>query len=177
MQEKTIRERKKICNFKNIKKEIKKIQKTKQATTDKKITKLLKCVPNFTGCYAEDEVIDVTFNSYPCFLIVNIDSSSMPGSHWLALGIFKDRIEIFDPLGFKFANWSRIPCNLLKVLHRLSQHRRVLISKRIQSDQSIFCAFYCVYYCIFRSFISFTKICKPFQNLERNDKILIKLFS
>ena len=177
MQEKTIRKRKKACDYGSIKKEIKKIKKTNQATTDKKINKLLKCVPNFLGCYAENEVTRITFNSFPCFLIVNVDSNSMPGSHWLALGIYTDRIEIFDPLGFKFANWSRIPCSLLKLLHRLSQHRRVYISKRIQSDQSILCAFYCIYYCIFRSVIPFSRICRPFNCLERNDHILIKLFS
>ena len=177
MQEKTIRKRKTKCNFKIIKKEIKNSQKTKTATTEQKINKLLKCIPHFIGCYAEDEVSTMMFNSFPCYLIVNIDSASMVGSHWLALGVFNDRIEIFDPLGFKFTNWSRIPCSLLKLLHRLSQHRRVYISKRIQSDQSVLCAFYCIYYCIYRSVVPFSKICQPFSDLNRNDKILIKLFS
>ena len=177
MQTKAIRKRKETCNFKAIKKEIKKIQKTNKATTDEKIIKLLKCVPHFIGCFAENEVSSLIFNSFPCYLIVNIDPLSMPGSHWLAIGVYSDRIEIFDPLGFKFMNWSRIPCNLLKFLHRLCQHRRVYVSKRIQSDQSVLCAFYCIYFCIYRSLVPFSKLCHPFHDLTENDKILIKLFS
>ena len=180
MQEKTNRKRKnsKICNFAKIKKEIIKTKKNKEATSSEKIINNLNCVPNFIGCFAEDEISRTTFQNFPCFLIVNIDHSSMPGSHWLAVGVFKDRVEIFDPLGFKFFNWSYIPCHLLKLLHRLSLSRRVVISKQIQSDESVLCAFYCIYYCVFRSSLSFSKLCQPFKHqLERNDKILIKLFS
>ena len=167
----------KKCNFTKIKKEIIKAKKNQKGTTNKKINKLLSCKPNFIGCFAEDEISSITFTSFPCFLIVNTDSSSMPGSHWIAMGIFKDRIEIFDPLGFKFFNWSRIPCDLLKSLHRLSQHRKLLISQRIQSDKSVLCAFFCMYYCIFRSSVPFSKICLPFKSLRVNDKVLIKMFS
>ena len=137
MQEKTNWLREKACNFREIQKQIRKSQKSKTGTSSSKIKSLLTCVPNFIGCFAEDELPQMRFNSFPCFLIVNIDSSSMPGSHWISLGVFKNRIEIFDPLGFKFLNWSRIPCHLLNLLHRLSQHRRVFISKRIQSDKSV----------------------------------------
>ena len=176
--EKTIRKGQKIkkCNFKKIYKELIQTKKSKKGTTDEKINSLLSCRPNFIGCFAEDEVSKIKFTSFPCFLIVNTDSSSLPGSHWIALGVFKDRVEIFDPLGFKFFNWSRIPCDLLKTLHKLSQHRRLLISQRIQSDQSNLCAFYCIYYCIFRSTVTFSKICLPFKSLEVNDKILSKQF-
>jgi len=177
MQEKTNWLRATACNFREIQKQIRKSQKIKAGTSSAKINSLLTCIPNFIGCYAEDQLSTIIFNSFPCFLIVNIDSSSMPGSHWIALGVFKRRIEIFDPLGFKFLNWSRIPCHLLKLLHRLSQHRRVNIARRIQSNKSTLCAFYCVYYCIFRSLVPFSKICQPFRRLKENDEILIKQFS
>ena len=178
MEEKTNRIRTKTCNFREIKKQIRKAQKIKTGTSNSKINAILTCVPNFIGCFAEDQVSKMIFNSFPSFLIVNIDSSSMKGSHWIALGIFKNRIEIFDPLGFNFLNWSRIPCHLLTILHRLSQYRRVFISRRIQSDNSILCAFFCIYFCIFRNSVSFSKICQPFHSrLALNDKILIKLFS
>ena len=177
MREKTNWLRSETCNFRSIKKQMSKSQKNKKGATSETINLLLKCVPNFIGCFAEDQVSTLTFTSFPCLLIVNIDASEMPGSHWLALGIDKSYIEIFDPLGFNFLNWSRIPCHLLKLLHRLSQHRRVRISRRIQSDKSVLCAFYCMYYCIFRRTVSFTKICQPFKSLKENDKLLIKLFS
>ena len=177
MQEKANWLREKTCNFRAIKKQAIESQKTKTGVSSSKINAILTCVPNFIGCFAENQISKITFNSFPCFLIVNIDSSNMPGSHWLAVGVFKDRIEIFDPLGFKFFNWSQIPCHLLELLHRLSQSRRVLISRRIQSDQSPLCAYYCIYYCIFRGYVPFSKICQPFINLDANDDILIKLFS
>ena len=165
MQEKTNRLRSKTCNFRKIQKQIRKSQKIKTGTSSTKINTLLTCVPNFIGCYAEDQLSKIIFNSFPCFLIVNIDSSSMPGSHWLALGIFRHRIEIFDPLGFNFFNWSRVPCSLFKLLHRLSQSRKILISKRIQAENSFLCAFFCIYFCIFRRTVPFSKICQPYKNI------------
>ena len=177
MSEKTNWIREKACKLRKIQAKIIKSKQNKKGATNSTINYLLNCVPNFIGCFAEDELSSMMFNSFPCFLIVNIDPAHMTGSHWLALGIFRDRIEIFDPLGFNFFNWSRVPCNLFKLLHRLSQSRRILVSKRIQSDDSVLCAFYCIYYCIFRRTVPFSKICHPFKHLKQNDKVLIKLFS
>ena len=177
MQEKTNRIRKKICRFRKIQKQIVQSKQSQKGTSNTTITSLLYCVPNFIGCFAEDELQSMMFNSFPSFLIVNIDTAQMPGSHWLALGIFRDRVEIFDPLGFNIFNWTRVPCSLFKLLHRLSQSRKILIAKRIQADYSSLCAFYCIYYCIFRRTVPFSKICQPFKQLNENDEVLIKLFS
>ena len=177
MSEKTNRIREKACQLRKIQKKIIKSKQSQKGTSNSTINSLLHCVPNFIGCFAEDQISSIMFNSFPCYLIVNIDPAYMSGSHWLALGIFRDRIEIFDLLGFDFFNWSRVPCNLFKLLHRLSQSRRILVSKRIQSNESVLCAYYCIYYCIFRRTVPFSKICHPFKQLKLNDKILIKLFS
>ena len=177
MESKTNWFRKNNCNLQSIQKKITQQIKTQKGTSSLTITTLLKCVPNFIGCFAENQVSHLIFKTFPCYLIVNIDSSKLPGSHWLALGIFQNQIEIFDPLGFNFFNWSRIPCDLLELLHRLSYRRRILIAKRIQHDKSVLCAFYCIYYCIFRSRFSFSKLCRAFKKLKENDSILIKLFS
>ena len=177
MQTQTNRIREKTCNFREIQKQIIKSKQNQKGTSISTINSILNCVPNFIGCFAEDELSSMIFNSFPCFVIVNIDSSQMSGSHWLALGIFRDRIEIFDPLGFNFLNWSRVPCNLLKLLHRLSQSRKIRVSKRIQADESVLCAFYCIFYCIFRRTVPFSKLCQPFKQLNENDDILIKQFS
>ena len=177
MEGKTDRFRENNCDLQSIQTKITKKYKTKKGTSSATINTLLKCIPNFIGCYAENQVSKIAFKSFPCYLIVNIDSSQLPGSHWLALGVYRNRIEIFDPLGFSFFNWSRIPCDLLKLLHRLSNRRRILISKRIQPDNSILCAFYCIYYCIFRRTVPFSKLCRPFKRLKDNDETLINLFS
>ena len=177
METKTNRFRKNNCNLQSIQTKITQQIKAKKGTSSATIISLLTCLPNFIGCFAENQVSHLIFKTFPCYLIVNIDSSQLPGSHWLALGVYQNRIEIFDPLGFNFFNWSRVPCDLLKLLHRLSHRRRILISKRVQPDKSVLCAFYCIYYCIFRSRFSFSKICRPFKKLKDNDSILIKLFS
>ena len=70
-------------------------------------------------CLAEDEIDSTAIQSFPSYFIVNIDSSEKSGSHWISLGIYKNEIEIFDPLGFKIFKWSSIPCKLLQFLHRL----------------------------------------------------------
>ena len=142
------------------------------------INRSLKCSPNFIGCYAEDELEKISLTSFPCFLIVNIDSSNMIGSHWIAIGIFTDKIEIFDSLGFKFFNWPRLPCTLLTWLHHLTVSRRVIVTPVIQSNDSYMCGFYCIYYVIRRVFNSFDELssCFDSDNPERNDNLLLKFF-
>ena len=101
--------------------------------TGQYITTSLKCTPNFIGCFAQDELENLTITSFPSFLIVNIDSSESQGSHWIAIGIFTERIEIFDSLGFDIFNWTQVPCTLLTFLHRLSVSRRVFTVPRVQT--------------------------------------------
>ena len=141
------------------------------------ITSSLNCSPNFIGCYAEDQLENLRITSFPCFLIVNIDSSELPGSHWIGLGIFQDEIEIFDPLGFNIFNWSRIPCTLLNFLHSLSVTKTVSINPRIQSNESKLCGIFSIFYVLKRATQSFTEIFTPFDlhNFEINDSILLNL--
>ena len=142
------------------------------------ITQSLKCSPNFIGCYAEDQLENLSLTSFPCFLIVNIDSSNMPGSHWVAIGIFPEGIEIFDSLGFDIFNWSRVPCSLLTFLHNISRSRRVFVSPRLQPDDSNICGFYCIYYIIRRAFSPFAYLtdCFDLSNLKLNDSKLLQFF-
>jgi len=165
------------CN-KTFAKEIKQTQKDQKDVTGKYITSSLNCSPNFIGCFAENELEQLTINSFPSFLIVNIDSSNLPGSHWIALGIFNDKIEIFDSLGFDIFNWAQVPCSLLVFLHRLSVTRRVFTAPRIQSQSSLLCGFYAMYYVIARKFISFELLFKCFCTtyFKSNDRILYNFF-
>ena len=138
----------------------------------------LNCFPHFIGCVAENEIDDLVFGRLPCFIIVNIDSANLPGSHWLALGIFPESIEIFDPLGFDIFNWTRVPCNLLNFLHRMSVTRYVSVAKRVQSDTSTLCGFYCLFYIFMRRFTSMKHILSYFDSkLSCNDSVLLKFFS
>ena len=163
--------------FKSFARQIQKIEKKDVNITADFITSSLNCSPNFIGCYAEDQVENLQITSFPCFIIVNIDSSELSGSHWIGLGIFQDRIEIFDPLGSNIFNWSRIPCTLLNFLHNLSVTKTVSINPRIQSDESKFCGLFSIFYVLKRAKESFSDVFAPFDliNLEINDCILLNL--
>ena len=157
------------------------IKKTKKAgITNLYINQTLTCLPNFLGCIPEDHFGDLVIKNYPAFVIANIDSHLMKGSHWLAIGIFKNSIEIFDPLGFKIFNWKRVPCKLLSFLHRMSLTRRVQVSQLIQSQNSHLCGYYCIFYLILRSFTSLRTIVSFFYSLNsklyKNDLILCNFF-
>ena len=165
------------CYQDKIRKEAQKTIETKILISGSQINAFLKCRPHFIGCYAEDELSSLSIHSFPCFLIVNIDQKHMKGSHWIALGIFRQTIEIIDPLGFKLFNWGRIPCHLLNFLHIMSQSREISIMKPIQSDQSILCAYFCISYIINRKSQSLNQFQNRFSNdLDKNDSILINSF-
>ena len=157
---------------------IEKIQKEKIEITTDFITQSLKCATNFIGCFAEDQLVNLSITSFPCFLIVNIDSSGMDGSHWIGIGILRDTIEIFDPLGFDIFNWSRVPCGLLDFLHNLSVSRHVKTIPRIQSDSSKLCGIFSIYYIIRRKTTSFESCFKCFnlKNFTINDGVVCNFF-
>ena len=169
---------KKACRFRLLQKEVRKAKEKASDLSSAKINSFLKCTPNFIGCYSENQLDSLALNSFPCYLIVNIDSDDLPGSHWITLGLFRERIEIIDPLGFSIFNWSRVPCGLMNFCHKFSVNRKILISKRIQPRDSTLCGFYCIYYILFRQFFSFHSVFKDFtRNLAENDFKLIQKFS
>ena len=169
---------KKQCKFEKIKTQIVKSQKTRKGAKKSKINEILSCSPQFSGCYAENELANLTITSFPCSMIVNLDHESLPGSHWVALYITKESIEIWDTLGFRILDWPRIPCTLLKFLHRNIFSRRVIISKRIQSNESVLCGFYCIFFIICRPFLSFNTLSAKFSSkFVLNDKLLLNFFS
>ena len=158
---------------------IEKIQKEKIMVSADFITaSLSECSKNFLGCFAEDQLKNLSLTSFPCFLIVNIDSSNMGGSHWIGLGIFKDTLEIFDPLGFNILNWPRIPTGLLDFLHNFSRSRKVKILPRIQSDSSMLCGIFSIYYVIRRKTATFDTClsCFNFENFVVNDGVVCNFF-
>lgn len=155
-----------------------KIKKAKAfgALNEKTIENILSCHNSFVGCFASDELDQMIFKS-PCFIIVNLDKRNMIGSHWIAIGLFKHKLEIFDPLGFDVFAWPKISCDLLYFLHKYSFSRRVFLSKRLQSPNSDLCGFYCIYYVLSRQYQSFQKLQSVFSsNLFLNDSIVLNQF-
>ena len=150
--------------------------KTHGPLKEKTIENILSCQNSFVGCFAADELSSLVLK-FPCFIIVNLDKRNMKGSHWIAIGCFKNKLEIFDPLGFDLFSWPKISCDLLFFLHKYSFSRKILLSKRIQAPQSQNCGLYCIYYVMTRKFKSFSLLQSIFSSkLSLNDSILIKQF-
>ena len=156
------------------------VETTQKALTAQDLNNLLTCLPNYIGTFAENQFSSITVNQFPTFIIANVDSYHMKGSHWLAIGIFEKRLEIFDPLGFTIFNWNRIPCSLLNFLHRMSVTRKVVVSPRIQPSGSHMCGYYCIFYMLLRSITSLRRIISYFyivnSKLHRNDLLLSRFF-
>ena len=156
-----------------IKKSLKEHQKTSKGLKCATILRLTKCFPRFIGCFAEKTVQSLKLMVKPVFFMVHI---GVQNGHWIAIGVFPDKIEIFDPLGFEIFNWPDIPCSLLNFLHIHSQNKRLLISGRVQPNNSHLCGFYCLLYIIKRQSMSFMRIESLFSRFRNNDYRLIKLF-
>ena len=163
--------------YKKIQKAIKETKETKKPLTCSKILKILACFPNFLGCFAQDSIDQLFLQSLPCLFLVNIDSHQEPGSHWIVVGLFDKTIEIFDPLGFKFYNWKKVPCQLLKFIQSESLAKKLLIAPQVQPLSSNLCAFYCIYFVYHRHKLSFRQVLSRFSLPLKNDQLLFNSFS
>ena len=153
-----------------LKKEIEKEEKAKKGIDCCVINKFLVDIPNFLGCFAQNELSCITINSLPLSLIVNFDTSSSRGSHWIALYIDKRSVEVFDTLGFQMNRWPSFPSHLIKFICQLSHTRQLLISSEIQPNGSTFCGFYCLYFIRARQNRTFNSILNRFSIfLSHND--------
>ena len=163
-------------NFAQIYQKAKEVKIKQKGLTDCDLTSFLTCAPHFIGCYSDDEIAKLVLKP-PCFLIVNLDLSTRPGSHWLALGIFPNIIEVFDPLGFDIFSWPTLPHGLLSFLHKMSFRKKVKVIPRLQSRKSTLCGLFCVFYIMLRSKFSLNTITGYFSSsLVSNDRILIRFF-
>ena len=163
-------------NFTQIYSKAKEIKAKQEGLTSCELTSFLKSFPHFLGCYSDDEISKLILKP-TSFIIINLDTSDRPGSHWVALGIFTNSIEVFDSLGFDLLSWPTVPHGLLSFLHRVSFRKRIKVIPRIQSKRSTLCGIFCVFYIILRSRFSLPTILAYFSSsLATNDSKLIKFF-
>ena len=166
----------KLFNFNDIYRRGKDLEKRKDGMSNLEIENYLKSIPNFLGVIFDDSLnqIDPQFNG---FVIVNLDHSQGRGTHWIALGIFKDTIEFFDPLGCDFLNWPNLPIGLLHYLFKASFAKTVVRINRLQSSKSAVCGLYCMFYVIHRRYFSLQTILDYFDGRRsENDKKLVRYF-
>ena len=156
-----------------IKQHYKKAQKTKVGLSCETIIRLSRCSPRFIGCFAEETLAKLKIFTKPVFLMVHVGPTI---GHWIALGIFDNCIEIFDPLGFEIFKWPSIPCSFLKFIQTISTNKKLVISSKVQPDDSVLCGFYCLVYITKRPYLSFTQIQSLFRKPFQNDRHLSKLF-
>ena len=169
-------EAQKTFDFKELYNKAKEIEKTKEGLTNTEIEDFLSPVSYFCGIIYDNNVnqIDININGY---VVVNLDDSRGPGTHWIALGIFSDTIEFFDPLGCDFLNWPNLPVGLLKFLFRSSFEKTIVKIQRLQSSKSSVCGLYCIFYIMHRNRYSLQSILNYFDGSRlENDIKLVRYF-
>jgi hypothetical protein len=94
---------------------------------------------NFVGVFPRDKIPNVS--QRPCGLIINIDKSDEPGSHWVAIYLDGAMGEYFDSFG-------RMPEHT-EIIHFLRLQCPGGIrynSIELQSRSSIVCGHHCIFY-------------------------------
>ena len=158
---------------KEILQKIKNCKKKKTGISCQEILDLTRNTPNFIGCFEQQTISSLTIAQLPIFFMVLVGKVK---GHWISVGLFKDSIEIFDPLGFRIFDWPDIPCSLLSFIHTYSRNRKLVISDKVQSNKSTLCGFYCLVYVFNRNRHTLKQIQSYFRSPSVNDYILKTLF-
>ena len=94
---------------------------------------LLKDFKNFIGCFSKDQIQLIENNKS---IIINLQNSNQPGSHWIALKKVNNIIFVFDSFGI-----AHLPIGIFKVF-KIS---KIIINiYRIQDIASNLCGMFCV---------------------------------
>ena len=85
------------------------------------------------GVYPLDKIPNLTNGAY----IINTQTKTLPGEHWLAINVDDNKISVMDPLGIYY------PDKLVKSI--LQYKKKVQFSKiRYQDPLSNFCGHICL---------------------------------
>ena len=133
------------------------------------INSILEEKPNFIGCFARNELPQV---SQPCSFIVNTDPSDRSGSHWLAIVLRQETALYFDSFG--------LPILEPDIKNYLSQYYSYVIynTECIQDTLSEYCGYYCAAFIKqVQSVEDFSIFVNKFSfiNPKLNDKIVMQM--
>ena len=160
--------------YSRTKHEIKKAEIQNQGLSTKKIKEILNCCKSFAGCFARDELKNLSICFFPVYLIVNTDRRGQNGKHWVTIRVSKEHVELFDSLGLLHNN--RLPTEILAFIQRFSIPRTFIFNKPLQPRNSVLCGFYCIFYIFIRQYCTFNITQSFFDtNLSQND-LKIKSF-
>ena len=98
-----------------------------------RICKKLK-MSNFKGCFMRDEIRNICDND-ECF-IMNLDDSSSPGTHWIAMNIVRGTTYYFDSFGLEPTQEIKEYC----------KEPRYYNSFVFQKPNEVICGHLCLYF-------------------------------
>ena len=156
-----------------IRKQIKKVKQTGAGVTTSFLLSVLSLKSNFLGVFPQDYLLALSIKSFPVSLIINLDFSTQPGSHWLAIKIDETSVYIFDSLGLNPDTWSYKPDVLFFFLSKFRNHK-FYCTRQIQNPYSPLCGLYALYFTILD--FRFSELLAPFTtDFKLNDTILCDL--
>ena len=126
-------------------------------------------IPNFNGVISREQIPSCVNRGY---YIVNLNDSTQPGSHWVALNNRPNIIEYFDSFGMN------APMELVNLSNRLNVNY-LYNSTQYQDLTSVLCGYYCLYF-VNESHKgkSYLSILKPFSHTSSrsNERLITNYF-
>ena len=135
---------------------------------------------NFVGVYPVDKVPPRLWEEKPCCGIINLSEAHLPGSHFVAFFIDKQKVLWY------FDSFALPPpihnVHLILFLKKWMKNKKIkcVLSEPIQDFQSLFCGWHTAAFCLFvnaypksdpRRFVTFFDSI----NLRKNEKIVMYL--
>lgn len=130
---------------------------------------------HFDGVYSLDQLPKKL--SYRHFIIVNFDTSDLPGSHWFVISrpLKHTYLEVFDSLTL-----SEFKIKQLKIFWRFKLTRFECNETILQENDSDTCGYFCLYYVLNRCYnydLDFqTFLSSYFSSIPSENEILVKEF-
>ena len=90
------------------------------------------------GCFSKDQIKLIENNKS---MIINLQDSNQPGSHWIALKRVNNTIFVFDSFGIGY-----IPVGTFKVF---KNYKTITNIYRIQDISSNLCGMFCVLFILY----------------------------
>lgn len=125
----------------------------------------------YLGCFAADKIpmngnnsSSSSSNKYPYQMVVNMDTSSSYGSHWVAIHVCSPtHVEYYDSLG----DWPPPSPHIHRFLRRFAHCK--YSTRQWQSDRSSACGKHAIYFLLRRSAgLSFKDIMQHLAQCKQN---------
>uniref|UniRef100_A0A158P5B5 Ubiquitin-like protease family profile domain-containing protein n=1 Tax=Tetranychus urticae TaxID=32264 RepID=A0A158P5B5_TETUR len=134
--------------------------------TTLEIENLLKDVPWFNGVYALDQL--PRWILAPSSVIINLDESYKPGSHWVAVYFDKNKVAHY------FDSFGRQPQGNILTFIEANSDYYIYNPIKYQGNLSIACGYFCILFVLsVNSLNSFYKLFRQCKH-ENNEKTLFK---